>query len=56
MHWHNDQTQGQMPSHNHDCGIVFTCGDEKGTGVLGEDIRDGAFRQAGGKLRVYFVA
>src|SRR5690242_16205637 len=28
--------------HHHDCGNLFGCGDEKGTGVLREDIKDAA--------------
>ena len=43
MHRHDDQTEGQTPSHSHDCGGLFGCGDEKGTGVVREDIKDGAF-------------
>src|SRR6516162_3107724 len=32
------------PSVNHhDCGNLFGCGDEKGTGVIREDIKDAAF-------------
>jgi hypothetical protein len=31
------------PAHHHDCGGLFGCGDEKGTGVVREDIKDGAF-------------
>ena len=27
----------------HECGSLFGCGDEKGTGVLREDIKDAAF-------------
>ena len=30
------------PIHQHDCGNLFGCGDEKGTGVLREDIKDAA--------------
>ncbi|HLB87898.1 MAG TPA: hypothetical protein VJK29_09625, partial [Terriglobales bacterium] len=30
------------PRH-HNCGNLFGCGDEKGTGVLREDIKDAAF-------------
>jgi len=30
-------------AHHHDCGNLFGCGDEKGTGVLREDIKDAAF-------------
>jgi acetamidase/formamidase len=33
---------GQDPTHHHDCGNLFGCGDEKGTGVLREDIKDAA--------------
>jgi acetamidase/formamidase len=29
--------------HHHECGSFFGCGDEKGTGVLREDIKDAAF-------------
>lgn len=29
--------------HGHNCGNLFGCGDEKGTGVLREDIKDAAF-------------
>jgi hypothetical protein len=43
MHQHNDQTENQTPVHNHDCGNLFGCGDEKGTGVVREDIKDAAF-------------
>ena len=32
-----------MPTFRHDCGNLFGCGDEKGTGVLREDIKDAAF-------------
>jgi len=42
-HQHDHQTEGQTPGHSHDCGGLFGCGDEKGTGVLREDIKDGAF-------------
>jgi acetamidase/formamidase len=43
MHQHNDQTENQTSVHNHDCGNLFGCGDEKGTGVVREDIKDAAF-------------
>jgi acetamidase/formamidase len=33
---------GRDPTHHHDCGNLFGCGDEKGTGVLREDITDAA--------------
>jgi acetamidase/formamidase len=42
-HQHDDQTEGDTPVHNHDCGNLFGCGDEKGTGVVREDIKDAAF-------------
>ena len=29
--------------HHHDCGNLFGCGDEKGTGIIREDIKDAAF-------------
>src|SRR5271166_3271921 len=29
--------------HHHECGSLFGCGDEKGTGVLREDIKDATF-------------
>jgi len=29
--------------HHHDCGNLFGCGDEKGTGILREDTKDGVF-------------
>jgi len=40
---HEDQTAGQLDVHSHDCGNLFGCGDEKGTGVIREDIKDAAF-------------
>jgi len=39
MHQHDDQTDDHTPVHNHDCGNLFGCGDEKGTGVIREDIK-----------------
>jgi hypothetical protein len=44
-HQHDHQGQGKTPAHHHECGGLFGCGDEKGTGVLREDIADGAFNQ-----------
>src|SRR5690349_23300038 len=38
---HDDATQ--HAHHHHECGSLFGCGDEKGTGVLREDIKDAAF-------------
>jgi len=50
-HPHNDQTEGQGLPHRHDCGNLFGCGDEKGTGVIREDIKDAAFsKRAGDRL------
>ena len=37
-----DQETQPQPQH-HACGNLFGCGDEKGTGVLREDIKDAAF-------------
>ena len=31
--------------HHHECGNLFGCGDEKGTGVLREDIKDAAYQK-----------
>ena len=42
-HQHDHQGEGNTPAHHHDCGGLFGCGDEKGTGVIREDIKDGAF-------------
>ena len=38
-HPHDDQSS----VNHHDCGNLFGCGDEKGTGVIREDIKDAAF-------------
>ena len=46
MHNHFDAAPDQEiqpPSQHHACGNLFGCGDEKGTGVLREDINDAAF-------------
>jgi hypothetical protein len=38
-------------SHDHDCGNLFGCGDEKGTGVLRQDLTDSVFtRRAADRL------
>src|SRR5712671_4296602 len=42
-HLHDLHREDNPPAHNHDCGGLFGCGDEKGTGVLREDIKDGTF-------------
>jgi len=41
---HCDQ-ENQPIRHYHDCGNLFGCGDETGTGVLREDLKDGALTQ-----------
>ena len=38
---HDEATQHEH--HHHECGNLFGCGDEQGTGVLREDIKDAAF-------------
>src|SRR5215831_8712773 len=43
MHEHDDQAESEAAAHYHDCGNLFGCGDENGTGVIREDIKDGAF-------------
>jgi acetamidase/formamidase len=40
-HEHDDATE--RTHDHHECGSLFGCGDEKGTGVLREDIKDAAF-------------
>ena len=40
---HDHQSEGERPVPGHDCGGLFGCSDEKGTGVVREDIKDGAF-------------
>ena len=40
---HEHGTGAHPPAHGHHCGNLFGCGDEKGTGVLREDIKDAAF-------------
>src|SRR5437762_7422637 len=42
---HRHEHEGGGPAHKHACGGLFGCGDEKGTGVLREDIKDGAFEK-----------
>ena len=42
-HNHRNQGEGGTPAHVHNCGGLFGCGDEKGTGVVREDIKDDAF-------------
>lgn len=40
---HQQDQESQPKPHPHICGDLFGCGDEKGTGVLREDIKDAAF-------------
>jgi acetamidase/formamidase len=40
---HPQDQESQPRTHHHDCGNLFGCGEEKGTGVLREDIKDAAF-------------
>src|SRR5262245_16701039 len=48
---HDDDGLGSHPTHLHDCGNFFGCGDAKGTGILREDIKDAAFtRRAADRL------
>jgi acetamidase/formamidase len=50
-HEHDDPTGGQKPAHTHNCGGLFGCGDEKGSGVIREDIKNCAFdRRAADRL------
>ena len=42
-HQHDHRREGNTPAHPHDCGGLFGCCDEKGTGVVREDIKDRAF-------------
>src|SRR5215472_18016654 len=42
-HQHDHERDDYAPTNNHHCGGLFGCGDEKGTGVIREDIKDRAF-------------
>jgi acetamidase/formamidase len=42
-HRHEGDHERASAIHHHDCGNLFGCGDEKGTGVLREDIKEAAF-------------
>jgi len=42
-HDHEQSDECSNASHHHDCGNLFGCGDEKGTGVIREDLKDAAF-------------
>jgi acetamidase/formamidase len=37
---HDHRGEGQPPADSHNCGGLFGCGDEKGTGVVREDIKE----------------
>ncbi|MBV8590982.1 MAG: hypothetical protein JO212_13175, partial [Acetobacteraceae bacterium] len=41
-HQHHHEV-GKTSAQLHDCGGLFGCGDEKGTGVIRDDIKDGVF-------------
>jgi hypothetical protein len=43
QHQHDHEDEAREGIHHHDCGNLFGCGDEKGTGVVREDIKDVAF-------------
>jgi acetamidase/formamidase len=50
-HQHDHRSDGDTPGPGHTCGDLFGCGDEKGTGVLRDDIKDSAFgRRAADRL------
>jgi len=40
-----DEHAKQSTNHHHDCGNLFGCGDEKGTGILRGDIQEAASRR-----------
>jgi len=40
---HDHDDEAAPLHHHHDCGNLFGCGDEKGAGVLREDLKDAAF-------------
>jgi acetamidase/formamidase len=42
---HDETTRTHHAHQDHACANLFGCGDEKGTGVLREDIKDAAFRK-----------
>ncbi|MGC2695818.1 MAG: acetamidase/formamidase family protein [Candidatus Angelobacter sp.] len=48
---HDHDQEVQPAPHQHSCGNLFGCGDEKGTGVLREDIKEAAYsRRAADRL------
>ena len=40
---HGDGNEHAHHPHHHACANLFGCGDEKGTGLIREDIKDAAF-------------
>ena len=42
-HQHNQHVEPRAMAGSHACGGLFGCGDEKGTDILREDIKDGLF-------------
>ena len=40
---HAANEHARHPHHHHACANLFGCGDEKGTGIIREDIKDAAF-------------
>jgi hypothetical protein len=40
---HPDGNEHAHHPHHHACANLFGCGDEKGTGIIREDIKDAAF-------------
>ncbi len=40
---HQESEDQPQPHHRHHCGNLFGCGEDKGTGVLREDVKDVAF-------------
>ena len=52
-HDHGHDIEGESPiAHHHDCGNLFGCGDEQGTGIVREDIKDGAYQRYTGDASV----
>ena len=48
---HGPMEENQPEHHHHNCGSLFGCGEEQGTGVVREDIKDASFtRQAADRL------
>jgi hypothetical protein len=43
----HEHSSDQRPHHPHACASLFGCGDEKGTGIIREDIKDAAFNRRG---------